>query len=128
MHTMTLGQASRLTGTSKTTIARAINAGRLSATRRYDGSYEIDPAELNRVFAVKVASDLGPVITETVKRLKPGIYGRVKVFKPGSSDCVQIALTSRYNNPLNGEVMNAADCREAAATFAAIADALDEAE
>lgn len=50
---LTLGQAARLTGTSKTTITRAIKAGRLSATRRDDGSYGIDPAELSRVYEVK---------------------------------------------------------------------------
>ncbi len=49
---LTLGQAARLTGTSKTTLTRAIRAGRLSATRRDDGGYAIDPAELARVFTV----------------------------------------------------------------------------
>ena len=51
---LTLGQAARLTGTSKTTLTRAIRAGRLSATRRNDGVYSIDPAELARAYAVKV--------------------------------------------------------------------------
>lgn len=49
---VTLGQAARLTGTSKTTLTRAIKAGRLSATRQDDGSYRIDPAELARVYTV----------------------------------------------------------------------------
>jgi hypothetical protein len=44
-----LGQAARAAGRSKTTIHRAIKAGRLSATRVAEG-YEIDPAELERVF------------------------------------------------------------------------------
>lgn len=51
---LTLGQAARLTGTSKTTLTRAIKGGRLSATRREDGVYAIDPAELTRVYSVKV--------------------------------------------------------------------------
>jgi len=50
---LTLGQAARLAQTSKTTLTRAIRAGRLSATRRDDGSYAIDPAELGRVYTVK---------------------------------------------------------------------------
>ena len=50
---LTLGQAARLAQTSKTTLTRAIRAGRLSATRRDDGSYEIDPAELARVYSIK---------------------------------------------------------------------------
>ena len=47
---ITLGEAARLTGLGKTTLARAIKAGRLSATRTEMGSYEIDPAELSRVY------------------------------------------------------------------------------
>jgi hypothetical protein len=46
----TLGTAARAAVVSKTTIRRAIEKGRLSATRRDDGSYEIDPAELHRAF------------------------------------------------------------------------------
>src|SRR5215469_16874352 len=45
-----LAQAARATGKSRPTIARAIKNGRLSASRADDGSYEIDPAELSRVF------------------------------------------------------------------------------
>ena len=48
--TLTLGQAARVTGLSPTTLARAIKAGRLSATRTETGSYSIDAAELARVF------------------------------------------------------------------------------
>lgn len=49
-HMLSLGQAARLANVGKTTIARAIASGRLSATRREDGGYEIDPAELCRVY------------------------------------------------------------------------------
>ncbi len=52
LHVLTLGQAAKLAGTSKTTLTRAIRAGRLSATRRDDGGYAIDPAELCRVYTV----------------------------------------------------------------------------
>jgi hypothetical protein len=45
------GQAARAAGRSKTTINRAIKTGRLSASRRDDGSYEIDPAELTRAYS-----------------------------------------------------------------------------
>ena len=50
---ITLGEASRLTGLGKSTITRAIKAGRLSAARTDLGSYEIDPAELHRVYPFK---------------------------------------------------------------------------
>ena len=49
---LSLGQAARLAGTSKTTLTRAIKTGRLSATRRDGGGYQIDAAELSRVFTV----------------------------------------------------------------------------
>jgi hypothetical protein len=46
----TLGTAARATGLSKSTIHRAIKAGRVSAGRSDTGDYVIDPAELHRVF------------------------------------------------------------------------------
>ena len=48
--TYTLGTAAKATGTSKSTIFRAIKAGRISATRKETGDWSIDPAELHRVF------------------------------------------------------------------------------
>jgi hypothetical protein len=46
-----LGQAARETGLDKSTLSRAIKSGRLSAQRKNgNGGYEIDPAELFRVF------------------------------------------------------------------------------
>lgn len=47
---LTLGEAAKEVGKSKTTLTRAINAGRLSAKRLDDGSYQIDPSELFRVY------------------------------------------------------------------------------
>ena len=46
----TLGEAAREIGKSKTTLTRAIHSGRMSANRLEDGSYQIDPAELFRVY------------------------------------------------------------------------------
>lgn len=46
----TLGEAAKKVGKSKTTLTRAIKSGRMSATRLEDGSYQIDPAELFRVY------------------------------------------------------------------------------
>jgi excisionase family DNA binding protein len=55
----TLGQAAKATGRSKPTIQRAIKNGSISAVKAIDGSYEIDPAELHRVFPP--ANDTGNV-------------------------------------------------------------------
>ena len=46
----TLGDAARATGKSKPTIAKAIKRGQISAIKADDGSYQIDPAELHRVY------------------------------------------------------------------------------
>lgn len=53
MPKLSLSQAAKLTGKSKSTINRAIKTGKLSATRHEDGSYSIDPAELSRTFDVE---------------------------------------------------------------------------
>jgi hypothetical protein len=50
MPSFTLGTASQATGCAKSTILRAIKAGRISATRDELGQWQIDPAELARTF------------------------------------------------------------------------------
>jgi excisionase family DNA binding protein len=50
MATLTLREAAEAVGTSKSTLFRAIRAGRISATRDDDGQFRIDPAELFRVY------------------------------------------------------------------------------
>lgn len=49
---LSLSQAAKATGKSKSTINRAIKSGKLSATRHDDGSYTIDASELSRVFQI----------------------------------------------------------------------------
>lgn len=53
MPVLSLSQAAKLTGKSKSTINRAIKSGKISATRHEDGTYSIDPAELARAFDVE---------------------------------------------------------------------------
>ena len=48
----TLGKAALATGKSKTTLHRAITSGKISASRNESGEYEIDPAELMRVYKI----------------------------------------------------------------------------
>ena len=59
MAEMSLAQAAALTGKSKSTLTRAIKSGRMSAVRRADGTFGLDPSELLRVYpgAVRGASD-----------------------------------------------------------------------
>lgn len=51
----TLQSAADATGKAKSTIQRAIKSGKLSATRKEDGSYSIDAAELTRVYPLQNA-------------------------------------------------------------------------
>ena len=49
--TITLTEATEKTGKSKSTLTRAINSGKLSATRSDDGkTYQVEESELARVF------------------------------------------------------------------------------
>ena len=60
---LTLGAAARHCGVSKGTISKAIASGKLSATRREDGSWAIDGAELARYLEVnghRFRSETGP--------------------------------------------------------------------
>jgi hypothetical protein len=54
---LTLGQAAKETGVSKTAISRAISSGRLSASKSEKGDYQIDPAELFRVYPATSRGD-----------------------------------------------------------------------
>jgi UTP:GlnB (protein PII) uridylyltransferase len=57
-----LTQAAQATGKSRSSIYRAIKSGVISAHRRDDGQFEIDPAELHRVF---------PAISRNVSQAVP---------------------------------------------------------
>ena len=46
----TLGQAAKAVGRGKTTIQKAIKSGRISAHKNDMGEWQIDPAELHRVY------------------------------------------------------------------------------
>ncbi len=75
MALVSLGQAAKLAGLGKTTLARAIKAGRLSATRRDDGGYQIDVAELERVYPLRAptnATGATDAATGTVVHLATG--------------------------------------------------------
>lgn len=45
-----LSEAAKATGKNKTTIQRAIKNGKISAHKGENGSYQIEPSELHRVF------------------------------------------------------------------------------
>ena len=46
----TLGSAAKATGKDRATISRAIRKGKISAKKNESGQWDIDPAELHRVY------------------------------------------------------------------------------
>ena len=48
MHT--IATAAAAVGRNKTAIVRAINAGKISAAKDENGEWQIDPAELHRIY------------------------------------------------------------------------------
>src|SRR3954453_10769951 len=59
MH-LSLRQAAKEAGVAKTTLIRALKSGRLSAQKNDLGDWAIDPAELHRVFPLRVQDQEDP--------------------------------------------------------------------
>lgn len=53
----TLGAAAKASGKSKATISKAIKSGRLSALKDETGVYQIEPAELHRVYPLNIKNE-----------------------------------------------------------------------
>ncbi|MGP0091148.1 MAG: hypothetical protein ACLPKB_14485 [Xanthobacteraceae bacterium] len=89
----TLGTAATAAGLSKSTIHRAIKAGRISATKNDTGDWSIDPAELHRVFPpvtdepVPLERDATPKLEAVVAKLE----GEITALK-GVSDLLRSQL------------------------------------
>jgi hypothetical protein len=68
---LSLGQAAKEASVSKATISKALSSGRLSYVSKSSSGYQIDPAELFRVFPPKplptVASERSETTVETAK-------------------------------------------------------------
>jgi len=77
---LSLSDAARETRVSKSTIYRAVKSGKLSAKRNDDGEYEIDPAELFRVFTKQA---------ETPAEYKVERSDAVQKETPGDVEAIQ---------------------------------------
>lgn len=77
----TLGEAARVTGKSKAAISQAIASNKISATKDANGRYQIDPAELHRLYPSKKTIPnesshlLTPDQTPEIERLKATVEG-----------------------------------------------------
>jgi hypothetical protein len=72
LHAMlTLVEAARKIGL--TTLARAIKSGRVSVSRKEDGSYEVDPVELARVYPFPAPGETMMAAGPTVRHATPDV-------------------------------------------------------
>jgi hypothetical protein len=71
MAAYTLGTASQATGCAKSTILRAIKAGRISAVRDDLGQWQIEPAQLFHVFPTLANPDATPQIGPMKRTRRP---------------------------------------------------------
>jgi len=71
---LTLGQAAKEVGISKPSLSAAIKKGRLSAPKNESGTYEIDPAELFRVYPPK-ANTNGKTNSGSLTKTNPSQTG-----------------------------------------------------
>lgn len=82
------GQAAKAVGKSVPTITRAIKNGTISASPKAGGGYEIDPAELHRVFpAITTVSDV--TVTELGREtpiLPNVLQDKVKMLEEALAD------------------------------------------
>jgi hypothetical protein len=62
---MSLGQAAKEAGMSKATISKALKSGRLSYVSKSSAGFQIDPAELFRVFPPKPLATVDSERSET---------------------------------------------------------------
>lgn len=76
----TLGQAAKATGLSKPTISEAIKKGRISARKNESGVFEIDPAELHRVYP-PLASYSSKEDAQAEHFLTPNITAKIMVLE-----------------------------------------------
>ena len=103
----TAGEAATATGLNTATITRAIKKGRISATKSETGAWQIDPAELHRVFPPLAGKPLqqGQMQGDASRNQEEGKSG---------------------NNALQGEIETMRERLAAAEQRAAVAEALAE--
>src|SRR3954447_14344080 len=92
MASLSIRDAARQAGVSRSSILRAIQSGRISAPRKDDGGYAIDPAELFRVFEPRPAGHRDEAGPEDVGQTGQGTEPPVTVAEPPMTDARAAAL------------------------------------
>jgi predicted DNA-binding protein (UPF0251 family) len=83
---LSLSEAAIAAGIAKSTIWRAVKAGRISASRTVTGTYQIDPAELFRVFPAipKIVEIKQPALAKETG-VMPALEAQISALKEVSS-------------------------------------------
>lgn len=90
--TYTLGAAARATGKSKAAIPQAITSKKISAIKDANGRYQIDPAELHRLYPVSkaISTEHGHLLTldqrAEIERLKATVEGLERLCRQIESE------------------------------------------
>lgn len=83
---LSLGEAARQAGVAKTTIHRAIKSGKISAQKKDDGSYSIDPAELFRAFPAPTSIETVPMERSATPPQTSGLDREVSLLRERIED------------------------------------------
>ena len=79
----TLGEAAKATGKSKPTISRAIKKGTISGNKNHNGEYELDPAEVHRVWPLlqPASNDDGTVKQSDTPNNDSGLQREIELLR-----------------------------------------------
>jgi hypothetical protein len=105
----TLGEAARASGKSKAAIAQAIASSRLSATKDDLGRWQIDPADLHRVYPSKhaQANDSAPPAETMFLREKVTLLEELVAQLKGERDRLLLLLPKPTEQPAPAAAQNA---------------------
>jgi hypothetical protein len=98
---LTLGTAAKAAGVSKSTVHRAIKSGRMSARSKDGASYQIDPAELFRVFpAPSLRTTQGASGNAAAGTTEPGAAPAQTALSPLQAHLVRLEAELRASKEL----------------------------
>jgi hypothetical protein len=86
-----IAEAANLVGKSRPALMKAIQKGRISATRDAFGRWMVDPAELTRVYTiVKPAnSNREDEVTDGSRQVIEALHGQIELLKAQNGDLIQ---------------------------------------
>jgi hypothetical protein len=99
---LTLGQAAKEANVSKSTLSRAIKEGRLSAERKQDGGYQIEPVELFRVYPPKAVNPAEAVALDDEQSIKTTGFNELRVEIEGLRE--RLRDKDQHIDTLKGQV------------------------